>query len=67
MAINDMDEDSYLSPEQQLDACYRLRTLNRFAQFWGLIEMRRLTSPKPRAFEYELQAPRLAQWLTFSC
>jgi hypothetical protein len=62
-----MDEDHYFSPEQQLDRCYRLRTLDRFARFWGLIEMRPLTPPKPRAFEYELQAPRLSEWLHFYC
>ena len=67
VAINEMEEGEYYSPEQQLESCYGLRTLDRFARFWGLIEMRPLTSPKSRAFEYELQAPRLSEWLHFNC
>jgi len=67
IAVNEMDEDHYFSPEQQLNSCYMLRTLDRFARFWGLIDMRPFTSPKLRAFEYELQAPRLSEWLHFHC
>ena len=65
MVINEMNGDAYFSAEQQFSACYGLRTINRFAQFWGLIDMRELPSSNQYPFEYELQAPQLSEWLRF--
>ncbi len=67
VAINDMDEDGYFTPEQQFRACYTTRTLERFVLFWGLAEKRVKQSNKPYSYEYELRASGLSDWLHFHC
>ena len=65
MALEEAEESQYSSDEQQLDGCYQLGTFRRFASFWGLVDMGQVTPTKPIWFEYEVQAPRLSDWLQF--
>ena len=63
MAINEFNETKYISAKQQFYHCYQIRTLERFANFWGLIETRKLQSPDERMIE--VRAPHLSEWLQF--
>jgi hypothetical protein len=64
-SIDEMEESTYFSPEQQLKSCYSIRTLDRLARFWGLVTVRPITSSKAYPLQYELRAPQLSQWLHF--
>ena len=65
MALNEIDETPYSSVEERFHNCYQVRTLSRFARFWGLIDMRKYKSPDSIGFEYEVQTPHLFDWLQF--
>lgn len=65
MALEEFDETPYASVKKQFNWCYKLRTLERFAFFWGLIEMRKCQADDPRDFEFEVRAPQLSEWLQF--
>ena len=65
MALDEIEDSPYISVEQDFHHCYQTRTLLRFARFWGLIDMRRVNKPDSIGFDYEVQAPRLSNWLQF--
>lgn len=65
MALEEIDESPYSTVEEQFHRCYQIRTLKRFAYFWGLIDMRKLKMPDSIGFEYEVQATRLSDWIHF--
>lgn len=65
MALDDIDERPYASVKDQFHHCYNVRTLKRFANFWGLIEMRKRQTPDSRIFEFEIRAPHLSEWIQF--
>ncbi|MEW8420059.1 MAG: SEC-C metal-binding domain-containing protein [Candidatus Thiodiazotropha endolucinida] len=65
MALNEIEGTPYTSVEEQFHHCYQTRTLVRFARFWGLIDIRKLKTPDSIGFDYEVQAPRLSDWLQF--
>lgn len=65
MGLSELDERPYSSVKEQFHGCYKVRTLKRFAHFWGLIEMREDQKPNSKSFDFEVQAPRLSEWLQF--
>ena len=65
MALKEIEGTAYTSIDEKFHHCYQTRTLVRFAQFWGLIDMRKRKTPDSIGFEYEVQAPRLSDWLRF--
>jgi SEC-C motif len=65
MVLDGFDETPYASVKKQFNWCYNLRTLERFALFWGLIEIRKCQTDDPRDFEFEVRAPKLCEWLQF--
>ena len=65
MALDELDERPYASVKVQFHNCYKVRALERFARFWGLIEIRKCQTPDSRLFEFEVRAPYLSEWLQF--
>lgn len=65
MALDEIDERTYTTVKEQFHWCYKLRTLKRFANFWGLIEIRKPKTPHSRNFEFEVRAPHLSEWVQF--
>jgi len=39
MALNEMEEESWSTPEERFKRCFSLRTLEKFGPFFGLIEL----------------------------
>ena len=66
MALDEFEEGPYTSVKKQFDWCYKVRTLERFAFFWGLIEIRECQTDDPMNFEFEVRAPQLSEWLQFN-
>lgn len=64
-ALDNIDEKPYMSIEEQFHNCYRARMLERFARFFGGIEIRKPQDPSPMNFEFEVRAPHLSEWLQF--
>ena len=66
MALDELEEGPYTSVKKKFDWCYKVRTLERFAFFWGLIEIRECQTDDPMNFEFEVRAPQLSEWLQFN-
>lgn len=64
-ALDDVEGNAYFSQEETLRKCYRLRSLDRFAHFWGLIKMREIKTEDAFSNNYEFKASELSDWLTF--
>ena len=65
MALDGFDDTPYSSDVEQFHSCYRVRTMERFAHFWGLIERRKCQTADSRTFEFEVRATHLLEWLQF--
>ena len=65
MALDELDERPYASVKAQFYSCYKVRTFERFANFWGLIEMRQCQTPDSKKFEFEVRALHFSEWLQF--
>jgi hypothetical protein len=69
LVLNEVNGDLHSSNEDYCSRCYEVRTLERFAQFWGLIKRSESKSVGSSRFKtdynYELRPQELSQWLIF--
>lgn len=63
--IEYVEGDRYKTAEQVIRRCYSLRVLERFAYFFGLINMRRIESKDSYDNSFELIASNIREWLYF--
>lgn len=63
--IYEFEERPYSTMEKQFHYCFQIRTLLRFAKFWGVIEVHETKSPNSLMHEYQIQAPYLSSLLQF--
>jgi hypothetical protein len=54
-----------ITPEEAFKSCYSLRTFERFAYCFGLVEMRKQADHKPWARNYDIKADDISQWIKF--
>lgn len=53
--LNEIKPSAYFEPEDTLARCYRLRTLTRFAEWFGLVEAEKSTDPLARISSFTLR------------
>lgn len=66
MALEEFDERPYSTIKQQFYSCYEIRTLVRFAHFWGIVDVREHKVPNSISFEYDIKAPHIKNLLQFN-
>jgi len=67
IAIEDVSASPYSEPEETLQTCFILRSLNRFVDFFGLVELER-TSTDPLKEQSQIRATALLdEMVQFSC
>jgi len=66
MALNEVRQPPIGTPEEEVGFCYKLRTLERFAEFFGFAELKNLT-PDLFSRKYEVRkTPFLDRWIHFN-